>query len=436
MKISSVRIRNYRSIKELTVNLSDHSVLLGPNNAGKSNILRAIEFGLSTRHAQREEHSGFDEKVPVSVEIAAVCESNSERWKFRRLCWLDGSIRLRKTADRYGTTYSGLVRQPEDPTLKCEFVESLPGTALATHPCARFLRRKHGVRYRDLEKVSALRAYWASLGPQANLSESWSRNNEEVISAWAEALPQVVFLPAMPESGDAALGGTGLVAKLIQLALPKRPYGGSVGIAGGGGVFAELEKSFNTPMASGRAASLGRIEKLLSDGLADWDAAVAFRLSLPDYLDFVRSHIRVLVRHDNAEGDASNVGHGLQRAVVLSMIRALSGFVVRVPDGAEGRPRKKSGRSTLLIVEEPEVFLHPHAQRRFARELRAIAAASIGQVLVASHSPQFVDVAKPNEIAIVSKASATLGTKVRQAGPPDPQLVPRHRGSDRNQAAA
>lgn len=46
MKLSRVRIQNYRSIKELEFEIGDLCALIGPNNAGKSNILSALVFVL------------------------------------------------------------------------------------------------------------------------------------------------------------------------------------------------------------------------------------------------------------------------------------------------------------------------------------------------------------------------------------------------------
>ena len=48
MLISDLTIHNYRSIRELSIKCSSLVTLLGPNNHGKSNVLSALEFGLST----------------------------------------------------------------------------------------------------------------------------------------------------------------------------------------------------------------------------------------------------------------------------------------------------------------------------------------------------------------------------------------------------
>ena len=46
MKLSKVKIQNYRSIKEIEFEFPESGilVLVGENNAGKSNIIRAIDL--------------------------------------------------------------------------------------------------------------------------------------------------------------------------------------------------------------------------------------------------------------------------------------------------------------------------------------------------------------------------------------------------------
>ncbi|MBR3829440.1 MAG: AAA family ATPase, partial [Bacteroidales bacterium] len=48
MKISSIQIKNYRSISDAELSLQDMTVILGKNNEGKSNILMAVNVAIST----------------------------------------------------------------------------------------------------------------------------------------------------------------------------------------------------------------------------------------------------------------------------------------------------------------------------------------------------------------------------------------------------
>jgi putative ATP-dependent endonuclease of the OLD family len=59
MKITSVRITNFRSIKSLHVELGETTVFVGPNNAGKTAILDAVRIALTRRWGQRG--TGFTE---------------------------------------------------------------------------------------------------------------------------------------------------------------------------------------------------------------------------------------------------------------------------------------------------------------------------------------------------------------------------------------
>jgi putative ATP-dependent endonuclease of OLD family len=59
MRITSLRIENFRSIKSLDIELGETTVFIGPNNAGKTAILDAIRIALTRRWGQRG--TGFTE---------------------------------------------------------------------------------------------------------------------------------------------------------------------------------------------------------------------------------------------------------------------------------------------------------------------------------------------------------------------------------------
>ena len=59
MKISHLRIENFRCVRELDVDLEDTTVFIGANNSGKSSILEAIRIALSRRWGRRG--TGFTE---------------------------------------------------------------------------------------------------------------------------------------------------------------------------------------------------------------------------------------------------------------------------------------------------------------------------------------------------------------------------------------
>jgi putative ATP-dependent endonuclease of the OLD family len=54
MLIDKICIKNYRSCKDVTIYPQDIMALVGPNNAGKTNILSALNFLLGERWPSRQ----------------------------------------------------------------------------------------------------------------------------------------------------------------------------------------------------------------------------------------------------------------------------------------------------------------------------------------------------------------------------------------------
>ncbi|MDE3070013.1 MAG: AAA family ATPase [Acidobacteriota bacterium] len=72
-------------------------------------------------------------------------------------------------------------------------------------------------------------------------------------------------------------------------------------------------------------------------------------------------------------------------------------------------------RGLVLLIEEPELFLRPQAQRYLYRLLRGFAAQG-NQVLYSTHEPSFLNVGRLDEVALVEH-SAHAGTSVIQPQP-------------------
>src|SRR5881394_1772603 len=72
-------------------------------------------------------------------------------------------------------------------------------------------------------------------------------------------------------------------------------------------------------------------------------------------------------------------------------------------------------RHFVLLIEEPELYLSPHAQRHLYRVLRALAHQG-NQILYSTHAPVFLSVARLDELALVRHTSDE-GTTLFQPEP-------------------
>ena len=72
-------------------------------------------------------------------------------------------------------------------------------------------------------------------------------------------------------------------------------------------------------------------------------------------------------------------------------------------------------RRFVLLIEEPELYLSPHAQRHLYRVLRGIAQRG-NQILYSTHAPVFLSVNRLEELALV-RHTQDLGTSLHQPQP-------------------
>ena len=79
MKLSYVTIKNYRSITDAyKIDMSNLTVLLGKNNEGKTNIIRAVKLGMSIiqdiemfypkRRMLRRTYYDWHEDFPIALQ--------------------------------------------------------------------------------------------------------------------------------------------------------------------------------------------------------------------------------------------------------------------------------------------------------------------------------------------------------------------------------
>jgi len=177
----------------------------------------------------------------------------------------------------------------------------------------------------------------------------------------------------------------------------------------------------SAPMPTGDDVSRGhsrvRIEPAVGGPPLFLDARPPATLNLnrvegPPSLYFpssLRPTTLVAAASGRAQLAAGRAGVGATRDGGLTLIRAIGGLV------------EAGARGLVVLIEEPELYLSPPAQRHLHRQLRRLAGRGRNQVLYSTHSPVFLGVDRLDELVIVRHDDRS-GTRLVQ---PD-ELPKRH----------
>ncbi|WP_457637075.1 ATP-dependent nuclease [Oceanithermus sp.] len=365
MRIDRVKISNFRSIRELEFVAQPNTVLIGPNNHGKSNILRALEFALSSKHKPSEEDffkTGGDRVKEMFVELLFTNLDDQERKTFNKYLLDDQSICIRKIA-----------------------------------------------RINDDGKVeTSYHGYVLEKGSSAPILEEGNLLGTKNVAAGI--FPDFYLIPAIKEVTDELkIKTTTTMGKLLNLLIEEMVKEDPS--------FEEAKKRLHEAAQKlslgGPGSPLERVKKTLVDELSDWDVDVLIEIDAPPIEKLLESGFDIKL-DDGIPTSPDRKGHGLQRALFFALIRAWA--KASKQDSANigaTKPRKKSS-STVFAIEEAELYLHPQAQKKLTYLLQDITQRENYQVFLTTHSPHFVDLSNHRSIILVSKPDLSTGTTVRQ----------------------
>jgi len=426
MQIDYVHIHNYRSIQDLEFKTQDLVVLLGPNNHGKSNIVRAIEFALSTSAKPTEDDvcAFCDEEEPeVWVELTFTDLTDQEQRTFEKYVLNGGSVRIRKTA-RMGAngpvriSYCGYVDQPEQWWLQASAPNRL-GTQAQVEAEAEavpeLLSLLEGGGRITKQRISDFQQAYIEQNRQQLVFREEIEDGP-LLGAKNVAggvLPAFYLVPAVRDlSDETKVKGTTMFGRLLQRAITDMAESDPrfVHLQDSMG---EIIKELNArPQDTDELSEMAKLEAAIAAELEDWHVGVSIQI-LPPQIERLFELGTELRLDDGINTLAEQKGHGLQRAVVFGLVRAWA-KMLRSRVGDETVVARRASESVVLAIEEPELFLHPHAQRQLAQWLEDIAHSPGYQVLICSHSTHFVNLDQYQSIAIVSKNDVREGTTVRQ----------------------
>jgi len=423
MRISEIKIHNYRSIRDIHFLCQPLLLMLGPNNHGKSNILSAVEFALSTSAKPRIEdffHFRGDDNE-LWVELTFVSLTEQEQNTFKKYLRANGSMCVRKTArlneaGNVEVTYNGYLQQAQESWLRADAVPTLTKRdEVAKIPLGKMVPQSGRLSKARVEEAQSeyIEQHRNELVFEEILETSAFLGQKNIGGG---VLPDFYLIPAVRDLADETkIKTTTAFGKLLNRAVREMAERDPRFRKLRDGM-QDLVKTLNRSDdgADERPEQLVNLEGTLRNELASWNVTVDIEV-LPPSLEKIFELGTNLHIDDGVRTLAGQKGHGLQRAVIFALIRAWADALrTPVEETESGTVPRASSESLVFAMEEPELFLHPHAQRRLAQSIAEIANTPEHQVLVCTHSSHFVDLDKYKNIAIVSRDTPDSGTQLRQ----------------------
>lgn len=346
MKLIELQIKNFGCIDEngITIKIDDIVVLIGPNNVGKTTSIRAYEmFANSGTILKIDDFYQNNENNPV--EIAGVF----------------GEI---------------------------------------TNEDKQQIGEKWIYKNNDKQDVIKYKWRWEKSGVKGE-KYSWcdkeGKWEKGGMGGWDSKIASCIPVPLKISPFDDSIQLENKIVELLTSAVKENVKNDQSKVAKLLDQVNDLANEVKKQIAEELNKTTSRLQKNLNEVFPEHNVDIAPQADKieVDKILATGTHLNV-AGNDGKYYPLANQGSGLQRAFLWSAIEALAD----TGKMKSGRSTIESEKSKMLLVEEPESFLHPPAVRLAREALYKIAELDNWQVMITTHSPIFIDVSKPHTTII------------------------------------
>ncbi len=412
MKLYKIEIDKFRSIDHIEIDIDSLAILIGENNAGKSNILRALELFYQDSVRGINEEFFYFKSHNETISIILTFDRLTDRDKSQKYLkhWIyDQAIRGKKVIkynnqiQKYEMVFYGWQAKPRETHFDLSRLDEYKTDI------TRIVRDNNLPSYFKTDRGTVTQASYKE-GVVKHIEEGkvefgdpdWIKNPAGLKEVFADLLPKFYLVPAVKDAQDESkptqqtvLGK--LVNDLTNRIVLKNPKFEEVKNQLDG-----LKKYLNkseTGDDSDRLQEIKDFEETISGIICENmpGTKVGIEIITPELVDLFKD-VKITL-DDDLPTSIDSKGHGLQRALILAYIRAYAKTISTVI--VEEEQQEALVKNFVLAIEEPELYLHPNGQRKMMNVLKNIA--TTDQVLACTHSNFFVDMYEYKNIVIACR---------------------------------
>jgi predicted ATP-dependent endonuclease of OLD family len=406
MKIQKIEIKNFRSLRDVVIYPKDILALVGRNNSGKSNVIKALElfFESTTRLVNSECFHNHEIGNPIEILVTFNRLSDWEREKFEP--WLDmdklvvGREIVCKGGDSYEINHLAIIRVPEPEWLREDIVNG--------EKITEWWSKKDDLKINSLDFGAELGTSKPSVGNWKEAINNFLEKYGESIPRKKErkanpkgypgvlkgALPKFIYIPSIRDiSEEAKVSKANPFGQLINSIIEKISEEQKTIVSK---KLKDIETLLNRSQEGERIAEIKNIEDKLNKLMSElMDCDVEIEMAMPQLKEVFGG--AKIYADDGLRTTIEMKGHGLQRSMIFTILRAYAEL-----SHSQKAGNKAKERSTIFAIEEPELYLHPQSQRTLMSVFRVIAGGR-DQVIYATQSSLFVDISYFDQVCIMQR---------------------------------
>ncbi|MFF6954461.1 AAA family ATPase [Streptomyces iakyrus] len=397
MRLENIKIENFRGLTYVDVPFSRFGCLIGENNAGKSSVFQALNMFLRSGVATDTDFLDRRRAIRIQLTFGGITEADLTRLEEGHKTRIEreirgGKITLARVYEGSGKgTFRVVTKVPKDhrytklvidDTLKSGLSPEII-TANVTEVYPEVAEKLQG----KINRAAVRREISAII--EAFGDADYTTGDETLPTGLDKSisplLPEPIYIPAVKElNEEVKTTSTATFGRLLALLFGQIEH-----------QLPELESSFealrgqlnvitheNGQESDKRLTEVRQIESLIQSNLQESFPRANVRLEIPPpRLRSLLEEAQISI-NDGISGHFKTKGDGLRRSVAFAILRAYVDMKTSRPVTTD-----RTQQPCLLLFEEPEVFLHPRAQRKLFEALTYFS--EFNDVLVSTHSSSF-----------------------------------------------